>query len=240
MLQFSGCFGPTIRACDSTMPSRDTVFFVFSRPPRILSSRKTLCFRLQPECKLFTSSTLTLPGPTWSNLWPRRAQKGLLSLRLWQQRLQPMPQKQAWPSLLPSPKYVHCFLFTFFWWSGQQKLENWFHNHRPRNEAKTKTKKRDKGALINWQVRNVVQQTKKDAIMERMAINAPGVTQEDDAWISTYQKACTDVITDLTPEETKECENLAKEWNSTGPDATTKAMWVEVNMITFPANIWNV
>jgi hypothetical protein len=104
-----------------------------------------------------------------------------------------------------------------------QKVQNWFNNHRPRDDTKKKTKS-DKDGLVNWQVRNVVQQTKKDAILQRMAANVPGITRKDDAWISTYQKACTDVITDLTAEETRECEDLAKEWNETGPDPATQAM----------------
>lgn len=109
---------------------------------------------------------------------------------------------------------IHCY----------QKLENWFHNHRPHEETKKNKKKRDKNALIHWNLRKVVQRTKRDAIKERMAKIAPGVTQEDREWIATYHTACTEVIDRLTTEETNECEKMAKEWNATGPDPITKAM----------------
>lgn len=126
--------------------------------------------------------------------------------------------------------------------SAIQKLENWFNNHRPRDETKKKTKKRDKSALVNWKLRNVVQQTKRDAIKQRMAVKAPGVTQEDSTWISTYQEACTEVIASLTHAETQECERLAKDWNATGPDPVTQAMSVQdqAYFITLAANLGNL
>jgi hypothetical protein len=126
------------------------------------------------------------------------------------------------PSSLPK---VHSVLpLPLLLMISLQKLENWFNNHRPRDETKKKTKKRDKSALVNWKLRNVVQQTKRDVIKERMAMKAPGVTQEDNTWILTYQEACTEVIAGLTPAETRECERMAKEWNATGPDPVTQAM----------------
>jgi hypothetical protein len=129
-------------------------------------------------------------------------------------------------ALPPSLPKVHAVLPLplLFMISGLQKLENWFYNHRPWDKTTKKTKKHDKSALVNWKLRNVVQQTKRDVIKERMAMKAPGVTQEDSTWISTYQEACTEVIDGLTQAETRECERMAQEWNATGPDPVTQAM----------------
>ena len=70
----------------------------------------------------------------------------------------------------------------------------------------------------------MVQQTQRQVIKEHMARMAPGVTQEDKTWTSTYHAACTEVIDGLTAEETRECERMANDWNATGPDDLTKAM----------------
>jgi hypothetical protein len=113
-----------------------------------------------------------------------------------------------------------CLLVT----SVSQKVENWFHNHRPHVPKPKNVKKRDKNGLVNWSVRKVVQHTKKDLILERMAENAPDVAQNDDQWISSYHLACTQVINDLSPGEKKECERIADEWNATGPDPLTQAL----------------
>jgi len=134
-------------------------------------------------------------------------------------------EKEGLP-LPPSLQHVCAvlslpFLLTT---STLQKVENWFHNHRPHTAKKHKVSKDDKNALVNWNLRKVVQQTKRDQIKQRMAIKAPGVTQAEKTWISTYHDACTEVIAGLTEAETMECERIAEEWKATGPDPLTQAM----------------
>jgi hypothetical protein len=102
-----------------------------------------------------------------------------------------------------------CLLTT----PPSQKVQNWFHNHRPHNPKKTTASKKSENALINWTVRRVVQQTRKDEIKDRM--KGPG--------ISSYHEACTAVIDGLTEAEKKQCETQAEEWNATGPDPLIQA-----------------
>jgi hypothetical protein len=107
--------------------------------------------------------------------------------------------------------------------SPSQKVENWFHNHRPHTAKKPKDNQNSKNALVNWSVRKVVQQTRRDEIKQRMAMNAPGITRDHKDWIASYHHACTEVIKGLSLAEKTACENTAEEWNATGPDPQTQA-----------------
>jgi hypothetical protein len=104
-----------------------------------------------------------------------------------------------------------------------QKVENWFQNNRPKNTQKAKPKKDDHSLLGQWTVRKVVQHTMKKQIDALIAENNDEAQPGSEDYIKSYQRICSEVVKNLTPAQRAECESLVEEWNSTGPDATTKA-----------------
>ena len=63
----------------------------------------------------------------------------------------------------------------------------------------------------------------KKQIDALVAANNDDAQAGSETYISTYQKTCSAVVKGLTAAQLAECERLVQEWNSTGPDALTKA-----------------
>jgi len=58
-----------------------------------------------------------------------------------------------------------------------------------------------------------------EVIKGKVASADPGTRD----FITNYQKSCSEVIESLSPGKLAEFEAQAEEWNTTGPDAATKA-----------------
>lgn len=63
----------------------------------------------------------------------------------------------------------------------------------------------------------------KHEITELIQAEVASADPGSQSYITRYQKACSDLIDSFTPEMLAECEAQVEEWNTTGPDAATKA-----------------
>lgn len=106
-----------------------------------------------------------------------------------------------------------------------QKVETWFQNHRPhKKRAEPKTRTVDHRIAGTWNVRKVVQHTMKEEIAKHAAAKDATAVPGTQEYIIAYQKNCSEVVKNLTPEQLAKCQRKADKWNSVGPDATAQAM----------------
>jgi hypothetical protein len=64
----------------------------------------------------------------------------------------------------------------------------------------------------------------KEEIAKQAAAKDATALPGTQAYITAYQKNCSQVIKNLTPEQLAQCQQQADEWNSAGPDATAQAL----------------
>lgn len=102
-----------------------------------------------------------------------------------------------------------------------QAYKGWLSNHSRNQSVHGRLK-----VGCTWNVRNVVQETRRDDIKEWIT-QRNGVKLGSKAAISLHQKELTEYLGELSDEEIKAAQEIANSWNlKDGPTADIKAKYV--------------
>jgi signal recognition particle subunit SEC65 len=92
-----------------------------------------------------------------------------------------------------------------------QAVHTWFKNNKPyKDRAVFKLERK-------IPLRRVVGKLKSKEIEDKVKILNPDIEKGDKTYPGYFQKALTDVMKDLTAEETEEMEATRAEWQEVGP-----------------------